>query len=130
MAEHIVRTHFGIEPARRSLRAEEVVLYLLLEVTEAAELWGQRGYLARAVSFGPHGICDEGIVPLQHFVDAPGPDAVAIVQETDAHGQHRPVVYLHRAGNVTEHVLSVHPLFDCRTLDHQAQLPSALAGLI
>jgi hypothetical protein len=130
LAAHVARAHFGIEPVRRSFKPTEVVPYLLSEVAEAAELWSQRTYLARVVSFGPNGIHDEGIVPLQHFVDAPGPDAVAVVQETDAHGDHRHAVYVRRAVNVTEHVLPPHPLFDYRTPDHQAQLRSALAGLI
>jgi thioredoxin reductase len=130
LAAHIARVHFGIEPTRRSFKAEELVPYFLSEATEAAELWSQRGYLARVVSFGRSGIRDEGVVPLQHFVDVPGPDAAAVVHETDARGDHRPAVYVRRAGNVTEHVLPPHPLSDYRTPEHEAQLRSALAGLI
>ncbi len=49
---------------------------------------------------------DEGIVPLAHFVDTAGPDALAVTTETDAHGSTHPCAYLRRAGVVEEHVLA------------------------
>jgi hypothetical protein len=57
------------------------------------------------------GIRNEGIVPLQHFVDSTGPDAVAATVEMDAEGTIYPVVYLRRAGTIErELIMDPHPL--------------------
>lgn len=131
LARHLAEKHFAIPVPRPALREEEVVPYLLAEVARAPELWNQRSYLARVVSADPHeGIRDEGIVPLAHFVDAGGPDAVAVVLETDQTGDHHPAVYIRRGGKVTEHVLPSNPLHDFETAEHKAQLTSLLDGLI
>ena len=104
---------------------------ILAEVSRAAELWNQRSYLARVVSMDrSRGIVDEGILPLQHFVDTNGPDAVAVVLETDPAGDHHPAVYLRRDGKVTEHVLPGDPLYDFETASYRAQFGALLQDLI
>lgn len=130
LTTHIARTHFGIEPKRRSFRPEEVVPFLLDEATNAPELWNQQSYLARVLSVDKQkGILDEGILPLHHVVDA-GPDSVAIAVETDDKGEIHPVVYIDQAGHVDEFVLAPNPLLKFDTGDHQAQLSSLLAKFI
>jgi hypothetical protein len=131
LAVYLAETRFGRRSPRRRLRPEEVVPFLLSEVSHAAELWNQRAYLARVVSFDPsRGILDEGVVPLQHFVDAGGPDAAAVVLETDAGGDHRPAVYLRRGGAVTEHALPGDALYDFEGDRYRRELGSILRGLI
>ena len=131
LAGYLAEKHFAITTPRPTLRAAEVVPYLLSEVARAPELWNQRSYLARVLSVDPReGIRDEGIVPLAHFVDASGPDAAAIVLETDQVGDHHPAVYVRRSGRVTEHVLSSDPLHNFETPEHHAQLTALLNGLL
>lgn len=131
LARHLVETHFGQRLPRPTLHPEAVVPYLLSEATRASELWNQRAYLARVVAIDrTRGITDEGILPLAWFVDAPGPDAAAIVLETDATGDHHPAVYVRRGGRVTEHVLPGDPLLAFERSDHRAQLADILRGLL
>ncbi|HXF81768.1 MAG TPA: NAD(P)-binding domain-containing protein [bacterium] len=130
LAHHLAETRFGVRLPRRRLRPSEVVPFLLAEVSHAAELWNQRSYLARVVSLDPStGIRDEGVRPLQHFVDTPGPDAVAIVLETDATGDHHPAVYLRAKGRVTEHILPGSLLQGFETASCRAALRAVLPGL-
>lgn len=131
LAAYLAETHFGVAIARRPLQPQDVVPYLLAEASHGAELWNQRSYLARVVSFNrSQGIRDEGILPLAYFVDAAGPDAVAVVLETDQSGDHHPAVYLRRAGKVSEHVLASNALLNFETADHHAQLGALLNGLL
>ncbi len=131
LAEHVASTHFGVEAPRTPLEAVRVVDYLLEEATTAPELWNQRSYLARVVSYDPdRGITDDGIQPLAHFVDAEGPDAVALAVETDDTGDIHPAVYVRRGGQVGEHLLPGDPLLDFRSGDHRAQLTGLLKGLV
>jgi thioredoxin reductase len=130
LAVHLAR-RLGIDVPRPVLQPADVVGTLLAEATHAAELLNQKGYLARIVTIdNTDGIRDEGIQPLAWFVDASGPDAVAIVVETDLHGHHHPAVYVRRAGHVTEHELPSDDVLDFQTAEHHAQLRSALEGLV
>ncbi len=82
----------------------------------APELWHQRAYLARVVTLDPTvGIRDEGILPLAWFVDASGPDALAITLEADGSGDVYPVLYTRIAGRLAERRFEAHPLLDYRT---------------
>jgi hypothetical protein len=85
-----------------------VVSYLLSELAHAPELWIQKGYLTRVLTVGDE-VRDEGIVPLEHFVDESGPDAVAIAVEMDSAARIYPGVYVRSGGRVVEHVLPPHP---------------------
>lgn len=125
LARHIAETHFGRLPQRRVLDMEEIVPFLLEELATGPQLWNQPSYLCRVVGVEVgRGVVDEGTVPLAHFLDAAGPDALAVTIETDDHGSTRPCAYLRRAGAVEEHVLTSHPLLDFRTDEHRAQLQS------
>ncbi len=110
LARHIGE-RLGIEQPRPPLGADEVVSFLLDELARAPELWIQKGYLARVVSFAGEGISDEGILPLEHFVDGGGgPDAAAVAVEMSANGTIYPAVYVRRGGELEEHGLDPHPV--------------------
>jgi thioredoxin reductase len=131
LARHLARTYFGIDPARPTLERGAVLDYLLAEITHAPELWHQKSYLARSILMdGTHGIVDDGIVPLQLFVDGQGADGVAVAVEADPQGAIYPAVYVRRDNVVTEHLLPPNPLLDFETAEHRAQLTAALAPLL
>jgi thioredoxin reductase len=112
LAAHIAERHFGYERPRPPIAAGDVIDYLLRELTRAPELWVQRGYLARVVSFDEReGARDEGVVPVVHFMDAAaGPDAVAATVELTPDAVIAPTVYVRRAGIISEHQLDPHPM--------------------
>jgi thioredoxin reductase len=112
LARHLAETRFGVPPARRPLARDEIVPFLLHELAHGPAIWNQKGYLARVVALDPAaGSADLGVVPLQHFVDEAGPDAIAATVEMDAEGAIYPVVYLRRGGRVTrELIMDPHPL--------------------
>jgi thioredoxin reductase len=131
LATHIARSRFGVEVSRPPVKSRDVVPFLLDEATSAPELWNQQSYLARVVTLDPaSGLVDDGITPLAHFVDAAGPDAVAVAVETNAEGEKRPALYVRRGGKIEESVLDSHPLHDFTTEAHHAQLTSLLKGFI
>jgi len=127
LAQHIASTRFGVAPPRAEVKAGEVVELLLDEATRAPELWNQLSYLARMLTRSQDGaITDGGIVPLQHFVDEAGEDAVAITVETDDTGDTHPAVYVRAGGDVTEHLLGGDPLLRFDGEGQRAQLGSIL----
>lgn len=128
-AIHIAQKHFGLSVAGRTLEAEGVGDFLLQEATSAPELWNQMLYLARVVSYTDEGPVDDGIVPLSHFVDSTGPDAVAVAVAFDASGRSHPVVYVRKANHVEEHFLPSDEFLDFTTPEHRAQLKLAMEGL-
>jgi thioredoxin reductase len=131
LAQHLAVTRFGKEPSVRTLRPDEVVPSLLAELTRGPELWHQQSYLARVVSFDPdRGILDDGIVPLAHFVDTPGPDAVAVTVETDDRNDIHPAVYCRRSDGVDELLLEGNLLHDFETAEHRKQLTGLLEGYL
>jgi len=130
LARHIAQTHFSIDPARPVLKSGDVIPYLLREVTNAPELWHQKSYLARVILADPaRGIVDDGILPLQHFLDSGGKDGVAATVEENAKGDLYPAMYVRRANETTEHLLPGHPLLDFQTTEHGKALAVALDGL-
>jgi thioredoxin reductase len=131
LAEHLAEKRFGIKVPRKTLETHEVVPYLLAEATRGPELWHQQSYLARALTFNTTaGIVNEGIVPLSHFVDSPGPDAVVIAVEMDDRGDIHPVLYRRREGRVDEHVLPGDTLLDFETQEHRGPLEGLLKGFL
>ena len=131
LVRHLAETHFGIEAPRPALAPADVASLLLDELARAPELWIQKGYLARAVSFDESaGIRDEGIVPLAHFVDAPGPTAAAAAVEIGADGKIVPVLYLRHRGRVEEHLLDPHPLHAFDGSDRRAELEARLQPIL
>jgi hypothetical protein len=71
------------------------------------------------------GVHDVGILPLTHFLDTDGPDAVAMTVESDGASIY-PVVYVRRDGAVDEHALDPDPLHDFESLPHRRALGSIL----
>ena len=130
LARHIARTYFGIDPARPTMKRDEVLSYLLSELSRAPELWHQKSYLARSLLWDEaRGIVDDGIVPLQLFVDGEGPDGVAVAVEANPKAEIYPAVYVRKNNVVTEHLLPTNPLLDFETAEHRAQLTAVLAPL-
>jgi thioredoxin reductase len=110
LARHI-GGRLGFEQPRPALASADVVPLLLDELARGPEVWIQKGYLARALSFSDEGIRDEGIVPLEEFVDGGGgPDAAAVAVEMSASGTIYPAVYVRRGGELEEHELDPHPV--------------------
>jgi thioredoxin reductase len=131
LAAHLAERRFGMRLRRRQLDAKEVIPRLLAEASHGPELWHQRSYLARVLLVDPdHGIVDEGIVPLAHFVDSAGPDGVAVALESNGRDDPYPAVYIRRGGSVTEHLLESSPLLDFEGQDHRKALVSALDRLM
>ncbi len=130
LAGHLAEKHFGLPQTRRQLAEPEVMPFLLDEICRAPELWHQRAYLARVVSFDPgRGVADEGFLPLAHFLDSGGPDAIAATIEANVEGSVYPVLYVRREGEVAEHALPGHPLNDFGTAEHRRGLASLLAAV-
>jgi thioredoxin reductase len=105
LARHLAEARFGATLERPAV---DPVPFLLRELETAPELWAQKGYLARVVSLDPPR--DEGIQPLQAFVDDAGPDAVAVAVEVTSGGVIYPSVYARRGGRLTNVDLDPHPL--------------------
>ncbi len=111
VAARVAATQFGMEPPRPGLAAEGLVDFVATELTEAPELWHQRGYLARVVTVDPVlGPVDDGVQPLSHVLDAGGPDAIAITLEADGSGAIYPVLYSRRGGAIAERRMEPDPL--------------------
>jgi thioredoxin reductase len=122
-ARQLAETHLGITVPREHVGREELVAHLLSEATHAPELWAQKSYLARAVSL------DDGeseIVPLAHFLDTGGPDAVAVAVEANADGEVYPAAYVRRRGDVSEHVFPPDLLNDFRGPAYERELAALL----
>lgn len=105
LARRLAETRFGQTFERPAV---DPVPFLLDELETAPELWAQKGYLARVVSLDPPR--DDGIQPLQAFVDDVGPDAVAAAVEVTAGGEIYPSLYVRRGGRLTNVDLDPHPL--------------------
>jgi thioredoxin reductase len=131
LARHLARTRFGQDLPRPAVQPDAVVPFLLEQATLAPELWNQRSYLAQVVSVsGTDGWRDEGIWPLADFVDAAGPDAVAVTLEPDPAARLYPVAYVRKDGAVEEHLLDPDDLNEYRGSEHRSQLTSILAPLL
>jgi thioredoxin reductase len=131
LARHLAESRFGATSERPSLNAAEVVPFLLAEASRGPELWHQRSYLARVVGLdGDRGITDEGILPLAHFLDAPGGDAVAIALENNGKDDPYPAIYVRARGAISEHLLGPHPLLAYDGPEYQRELGALLAKLV
>jgi thioredoxin reductase len=127
LVRHLAETRFGIVPELPEIKREDVRDHLLAEATYAPELWHQKAYLASVVTMDPAtGIRDAGILPLTHFLDSEGPDAVAMTVEADGNGNIYPVVYLRRNNRTEEHAMEGHPLHDYQTKDARREAGAIL----
>jgi thioredoxin reductase len=121
LARHLAKQlghHFELERVARN----DLVEYLVSELSSAPELWVQKGYLARAVF--PDGTTD--IVPLAHFLDNCERGSIAATIEMNAEGEIYPVVYRRQREEIDEHALSPHPLHDYRGEEYRRELQSLL----
>src|SRR6266508_4141066 len=128
MAHHLAETRFGVRLERPTLAPDDVLPYLLSELARAPELWIQKGYLARVLSLDGE-IRDDGIVPLEHFIDTAGPDAVAVAVEMDADATIYPAVYIRVGGQLREHALSPHPTRAFDSEAHRRELAACLESV-
>ena len=101
---------------------DDVVPYLVSELTSGPELWVQKGYLARAVF--PDGTTD--IVPLAHFLDNCERGSIAATIEMNAEGEIYPVVYGRQREEIDERALPPHHLHDYRGEEYRRELQSLL----
>ena len=105
-ARHIAEQHFGVQPERPAVAAEQVVEHLLDRATWDSAIWSQKSNLACKLTYENGAVRDDGIVPLVEFVDSSGPDAVAIAVEVDREENIQPAVYVRSHGDVAEHVFA------------------------
>ena len=130
LARHLARTRFAMDLPRPEIAPEAVVPFLLEQLTLAPELWNQRSYLAQVASVSDGGWRDEGIWPLADFVDAAGPDAVAVTLEPNPDASIYPAVYRRTRGAVEEHLLDPDALNEYRGSPHREQMSAVLAPLM
>lgn len=127
LVRHLAATRFGIKAARPLIEPDTVAPFLLEQLTFAPELWNQRSYLAQVASVSDEGWRDEGIWPLADFVDAPGPDAVAVTLEPNPDSSIYPVVYVRVAGAVEERLLDPDAMNEYRGSPHREEMAAILA---
>ena len=129
LAWHIARTRFGVATTSPPIDPPDLVDFVATELSHGPEIWNQKAYLARIVGLDPAvGMRDEGIEPLATFVDATGPDALAITLETDGSGAVYPVLYTRVEGRLSEHRLDPDPLLDYETETTRRAIEGVLAG--
>ena len=129
LARHLAETLTGTRQERPPVPPDRVVTYLLAELDRAPELAMQKGYLARVLSAGDGDVRDEGILPLEVFVDGEA-DGVAATLEFDADEEIRPVLYVRRGGILREAVLPPHPLRRYDALAYREALDELLQPLL
>jgi thioredoxin reductase len=129
LARRLATTISGVQPQRDALPPERVVQYLVRELDRAPELSIQKGYLARVLRVADGVVLDEGILPLESFVDGEG-DGVAATIEFDADETIRPVVYLRNQGDLREVMLPPHPLRRYDALAYRELLEDLLRPLL
>ena len=120
----------GREPSRPLLERDELVGFLLRELSHAPELWIQKNFLARVVTLSEEGIRDDGIVPLEDFLDSGGEDAVAVTIEMDPQAVIYPAVYVRRDGRISEHELPSHPVHAFEGHEYRLELEARLKHLL
>lgn len=130
LACELAQRLFGKPVERPTLAPARVVPYLIGELCRAPELSMQKGYLARVLGVaGRADVRDEGIVPLELFVDG-GDDGVAVTLEFDVDETIRPVVYVRRNGSLREEQLRPHPLRQYDAPEYRQALEKLLRPLI
>jgi hypothetical protein len=109
LARHIAAEVFGVELPRPHVPAGDVVRLAVRDFNHTPELAFQKGYLARVLRPSEGGAVDEGIVPLEVFVDGER-DGAAVTLEFDADETIRPMLYVRHRGVLHEEALPPHPL--------------------
>ncbi len=130
LAADVASRDLGIPLERPRIAPDRLVDLVAREVAEAPELFHQRGYLARLVAADPSGgYVDEGVQPLAHVLDAPGPDAIAITLEADGSGAIYPVLYTRVGGVMSEHAIDPDPLLRYDLTETRLAIRSIVARL-
>jgi thioredoxin reductase len=129
LARHLAETVFGVELERPRMAPDRVVGYLVHELNHAPELAFQKGYLARVLTAANGEVRDEGIRPLEVFVDGSG-TGVAATLEFDDEETIRPVVYVRGDDTLREVVLPPHPLRRYDALAYREELERVLRPLL
>ena len=114
----------------RGRERDDLVPFLLRELSRAPELWIQKTFLGRVVSVSEDGLRDEGIVPLEHFLDAGGGDAVCAAVEMNPRAAIYPALYVRRGGRITEHELPSHPVHAFEGHQYARDVEAILAPLL
>ena len=132
VAQQIAERHLGRQRERPEVPRDRLVPFLLDEASRAPELWNQKSYLCRVVIRDADGtLRDDGIQPLQPFVDDPGPDGVAIAVEENDRDAIYPALYVRQAGRVSPDVeLDPDPLHRFEREPYDAELRSRLAPFL
>jgi thioredoxin reductase len=123
LARHLAEKHFGVTLERPVV--QNPVDLLLAELTRAPELWVQKGYLARVLSSDDGAMRDEGIVPLEDWVDR-GREGVAAAVEMDDKGTIYPAVYRRRFRDFSEHFFPPNVLHQFESEEYRRQLTALL----
>ena len=131
LARHLAEEQ-GMRLDKPTISEDDVIPTLLHEARFGPELWHQRSYLARVISFVPNrGIVDEGVLPLMYFLDGDRFDgAAAITLESNGHEDLYPVVYVRHDGRVNETRLPDDPFLNFETAQHRTDLAHALEPLL
>ena len=129
LARHLAETISGVRVEHERVARERVVPYLVRELDRAPELTIQKGYLARVLRVEEGAIVDDGILPLELFVDGDG-DGVAATIEFDADETIRPVVYVRHGGELREVALPPHPLRRYDSVAYREVLDDLLRPLL
>ncbi len=104
-------TRFGVTAQRPTVPGAGAVDLVIREISEAPELWHQRGYLARVLTLDPAaGLVDDGVQPLAYWLDSGGDDGLAMTLEADGTGAIYPVLFGRRGGRILERALDPDPL--------------------
>jgi thioredoxin reductase len=127
LAEHLAE-RLGVERPRPRVERTDLVPLLLRELSCAPELWIQKTFLGRVVSVSEDGVRDEGILPLEHFLDAGGADAVCAAIEMNPRAVIYPALYVRKGGRITEHELRSHPVHAFRGTEYAREVEAILAA--
>lgn len=130
LARRLARLLDGRTPGRPSMDRGSAAGLLAGELTTSAELFHQRGYLARVMSVDPSGgLRDEGTQPLTHFLDADGPDGVGATLEADGSGAIYPALFTRVRGSTGEHLLEPDAQLRYDGVEARAAIAAVLARL-
>jgi thioredoxin reductase len=130
LARHIA-TKLGVEMEQPKMRLEDVVPYLLDEVSHGPELWHQRSYLASAVVIEDGEPVNAGIQPLAHFIDHGPANGIAITLESNGKDDPYPAAYVRAKGVTKEHLLQPPDvLLDFEGPEYRRQLSEALSPVL
>jgi thioredoxin reductase len=129
LARHLA-DRLGVGGPAPRIEPDELVPFLAGELSGAPELWIQKNFLARVVSLSGGEPRDKGILPLEHFLDSGGEDAVAAVIEMDPRAVIYPALYVRRGGRIAEHEFPPHPVHAFNGGEYRRELDAILRPLL